>query len=471
MAELLKNIFIYGFGGILSKLVTFLLLPIITSRLSPAEYGYYDFILTISSIAAIFGMLSFETGFQRQYYKQPTDKEKDKLISSVLFAIVLFSTIVALLVFIATPLFSKVWFDNGYRIELRLACVEILASNIVLYMLCVLLYDNKPKLYAFIAVLSAVLNALLSIYFVVVLSLGVLGALLGSVLSQCIIAFVLLFVERSHIRSVYDRFVLKDVASFSFPMLPARIGSVANTYASRFLMISLFTVEMIGLYSLAVKLASAMALVHTAFQLAWTPYVYKILNQEGHKPIIIEAFKQTVFIVSIIVVVISLFSKELVSLVSNEQYLESATIVGLLCLYNGLFLVKETAEIGVKVTGKSIYVTYAYFISVAVNFIFLFILPKHFGLVGIALSLLISNIFLTYITVYFSNRLYKINFPIKMFSIVLLLTLVVVFVSILINLPLITKLLISVVVMQLWVYLNKTTLRSLYIGITKKRFN
>lgn len=468
MKELLKNFFIYGFGGILSKLVFFLLLPILTKQLTPAEYGYFDLIFTISSIASIFGMLSLETGFQRQFYLQSSDKERDVLISTILYAIVIFSAIVAAIVFFSIPLLSRIWFSGGFTKEIGVACIEILATNIVLYMQCVMRYDDKPKIYAVISVVSALLNAGLSIFFVVVLSMGVMGALLGSILSQCIISLVLLFIERKHLCIAFNKQMFKAVAAFAFPMLPARIGSVANTYANRFLMITLFSAEMIGLYALSVKLASAMTLVHTAFQFAWTPYLYKILNQEGHKPIIVEVFRQSLFVIALIVIVISLFSKELVTLVSNEQYVEASSIVGLLCLYNGLFLVKESTEIGVKVTGKSVYVTYAYFGSVAVNLLFLAILPRMLGLVGIALALLCSAIFLLYVTIYFSNRLYKIDFPLGLLTLVICITVSISLYQAYFDMPLIFKFFISVLLLFAWIIVLLPRFKKLISGFKNR---
>ena len=468
MGELIKNFLIYGVGGILTKLVGFFLLPIFTSQLLPEEYGYYDLILSISAIIGAISIMQYDAGFQKFYYTQESEKERNVLISTILFIILLLSTFAAVIFIILAPAVSSLWFKGGYVLALRLAGGEVIVSNLMMYLLCVLRYENRPKQYAVIAVSSALLNASLCILFVVYFHLGVTGALLGSLLSQTIICLIILYIERRRLEIVFDIPILKTVSKFAFPMVPARIGSVANSYANRFFMISMFTAEMIGLYSLALKLASAIGLIQTAFQLAWLPYLYKILNQEGHKKIIIDVFRQSVFAICLIVILISLFAKEIVELVSNSGYIEAYTIVGFLCLYNGLFIVKDTAEIGVKVTGKSIYVTYAYFISVAINFLFLFILPRYLGLIGIALSLLLSNISLIYLTLYFSNRLYKINFPVSLFSLILVLTILLIFVTIKVEIPIYIKILISVAVIALWGLYNKNTLLRLHNSMIHK---
>ena len=468
MGELIKNFFIYGLGGILTKLVGFFLLPIFTSQLTPEEYGYYDLILSISAIIGAIAIMQYDAGFQRYYYKQESEIEKDILVSTIFYIIVMLSSIAAILFVIAVPFVSSLWFSHGYLTALRLAGVEVVVANVLIYLLCVLRYENRPKQYAVIAVSSALLNAFLCISFVVYFHLGVTGALLGSILSQLTICLIILLIERKRLVLVFDILILKKVSMFAFPMVPARIGSVANSYANRFFMISMFTAEMIGLYSLSLKLSSAIGLIQTAFQFAWLPYLYKILNRDGHKEIIIEVFRQCVYAICLIVLLISIFAQDIVMLVSNRGYLEAYTILGFLCLYNGIYIIKDTAEIGVKVTGKSIYVTYAYFISVAINFLFLFILPRYCGLIGIALSLLLSNIVLIYLTLYFSNRLYKINFPVRLFSIVLVLTILLIFGTITVDIPIFIKILISLAIIAIWGLYNKTTLLKLHTSMIHK---
>lgn len=149
--------------------------------------------------------------------------------------------------------------------------------------------------------------------------------------------------------------------------------------------------------------------------------------------------------------------------------MNASTILGFLCLYNGLYIIKDTVEIGVKVTGKSIYVTYVFFMAVAVNFLLLFVLPHFWGLIGIALSSLISNIVLIYLTLFFSNRLYKIDFPVRTFTLLLVLIISLIFVSVSIDVSFVIKILISLSVIILWGYSNKNSLSKLHMSIISNK--
>lgn len=462
MKELIKNFLIYGFGGILTKLVGFILLPVLTTTFTIEEFGFYDLILSISTIAATISILQFEVGFQRFFYLQKNDEEKKVLISTVFSAILISSVFASLLLLSFVPAISNLWFKSNYRNELIIASIEILFTNITAFLYCVLRYDDRPKIYTSISVCSAFLNAVLIIISVKVLHIGVLGAIFSNFLTQLFITYSLLYIERKNISFVIERRILKEVSSFAFPTIPARLGSVSNAYANRFLMISMFSASMLGIYSFSVKISSVMVLLQTAFQSAWLPFLYKIINKDGHKKIISDIFLISLRVVCLISIVLTLFSEEIVRLIATDEYLESTKIIGILTLYQGLFIVKDTSEIGVKVTGKSIYVSYAFFASVIANLVLLFTLPTFFGLSGVAISLLFSNIVLLALTIYFSNRLYKIDFPIALLVIYLILTVFLTIVIPYIQISFAEKILVVAVIFVICLYAIRNKLKQIF---------
>lgn len=427
MLELLKNFIVYGVGGILSKLIVFILIPIYTSKLTPEEYGYFDLLFTVTTIAAVFGMMQMDTGFQRFYYEKDDPIYKKKLVSSTFFIINICSICTILLVLFSLNTISLKWFAGGYKGELLVVTIAILITNLYTYFLCILRFDNKPKFFALISILSAFLNALISIVLVFAFNMGVLGAVLADLIAHTTIVVLLIYIERDKLGILLNKILIKDVLKFSIPQVPARLGGVANSYINRFFMVSMFSATAIGLYSLGLKIASAIFLIQTAFTLAWKPYLYKILNKDGHKVIIRRVSTVSVVIVCSISLLLALFSRELILIVSNKTYEDACKLIGYLALYNGLFLVKETVDIGVQVTKKSQYTTYLYFMSLAVNIIGLILIPRVAGLEGVAIALLLSNVALVFSTVYVSNKLYPMKFDVILMALSILLSTILIY--------------------------------------------
>lgn len=469
MIELLKNFFIYGIGGILSKLIGFLLLPIFTSKLSPEEYGYYDLIISISTIVAIGGMLQLDAGFQQFYFKKKTDAEKVNLTSTVFSTILTLSIFVVTIFLVFVPNISELFFNGGYINELYLSSIEILCCNLLTFLFVVLRFENRPKTYSVLVLINSILYALISIVLVVIYNFRVLGILVGTIFSELFIILIILFLERTRIKFYFNTKIIKEVSQYALPIIPARIGSVANIYMNRFIMVSMFSAGMLGLYSLGVRIASIVYLIYSAFQLSWLPYLYKELNNPNHKDKIIKVFRHCTMIICLFVCIISLFAKEIVILISKEQYIGAASIIGILCLYNGLILIKETTEIGMKVTGKSASITYVYFVSLFVNLLGLYIFPKFLGIIGIALSLLMSNIVMVYLTVLFSNKLYKINYPMIWFTSLLILTILISILSSIYDFTFHIKFFVAIIALILYIITNRTFLKNITLKVLYKK--
>jgi O-antigen/teichoic acid export membrane protein len=173
-------------------------------------------------------------------------------------------------------------------------------------------------------------------------------------------------------------------------------------------MISYLSVVAIGLFSFSLKLASLIQLLNIAFIAAWNPFMFEQFKRKNNKQVFVKFLPIVACVVYSIVVTISLFSKEIVSIIAHKEFSESYKYVGALCLYFSIYIFKEIVDIGPKFIEKTKYLSYSFIISLLVNFISLFFLIKYFELKGVVLSMILSNIFLLILSWYFSNKLYYI---------------------------------------------------------------
>ncbi|MEG2243548.1 MAG: hypothetical protein RSC87_08765, partial [Muribaculaceae bacterium] len=81
--KLLKDIGIYAIGNLGSKLVTFLLVPLYTFYIRPAEYGYYDICLTAIFILIPFLSLQLRDGGFRFLIDTDDTSRKQSIVTFV----------------------------------------------------------------------------------------------------------------------------------------------------------------------------------------------------------------------------------------------------------------------------------------------------------------------------------------------------------------------------------------------------
>ena len=431
MKELIKHFFVYGIGATVGKFIALFLLPIYASIFTPDDYGTLDFILALSSILSVFGMIQIETGMQRFYFEEPTEKDQESLVSTAFTFALFCSVIISILSILLIPLVSDYYFSSQYRIELFLSFLAILPNNLLVIMLIIFRYQKRSKIYVLISLSQVLISALSAIYAVKILDYGIYGVILTSTATSYLIFIISLFILLRNMSLLhFDKVKFRQMFAFGAPQFPARLGSISNVYVNRFVMISMLSVAAIGLYSVALKIASGMQLIYTAFQLAWLPFLYELLKKESHKTELVRIYKIVLALLSYIIVTSALFAKEVVLLLTNEQYLESYRLVAVLTFYFALFILKEVVDIGVNVTKQSKYTSYIYFVSVLINIFLLLFLTPTFKLYGVAFSLLISNLVLFFLTLCVSVKLYPIHYPLFKSILILGLTFFVVILSI-----------------------------------------
>lgn len=417
MWDLVKSFFAFGLATSLEKLIAYFLLPLYTDVFSVTEYGYIDLIQVTIIIITTFSVLQFETSLQRYYYVYK-GYVKAVFISTVFNTILLCSVVTTAIALGTFGLYKNLLFGT-YNADLpfQIACLQIPFSNIIMLLLLVARFEKRSLLFSLSVISKITLTVGLTYLFIVYYEWGIKGVFGAQLLSNILIAVLLWYKNRDKVRMLFSQRIFYKMWKYAYPQIPARFGSVLSANLNRYLMIGYLSVAAIGIYSLALKIASVMQLVYTAFILAWTPFIFKQIKEANHRIVLGESLSLIACPVLFAVICISLFSQELVGLVSrSEEYQDSIHLVGGLALYFSFFIFKEIVDIGPRFKERTIYISVNYLFSLIINIILLLLLIRYWGEKGVVISMICTNIILFVSSWYFSNRLYPINFRLMRFS-------------------------------------------------------
>ena len=408
MKEFIKSFFAFGIAITFEKIIAFLLIPIYTRYFNLTEFGIIDLIFVTIALASIFAELQLETALQRYYYDF-TGLSKLRFTSTIFILIISISFLLTFLIIIFSNQISFLLFsDYKYHNLVAIASILIPFNNFSMLSLILLRFEKKNKQFVIVVLAKVILMLLTIIIFVVYLKIGILGVFIAHLAANIFSSLILFFLIKDFIIYKISKNFIKISFSYAFPQIPARIGSAFLANGNRFFMISYLSVVSIGLFSLSLKLASVIQLLNIAFITAWNPFMFEQFKIKNNKQVFVNFLPLVACLVYLIVITISLFSKEIVSIIAHKQFSESYKYVGALCLYFSIYIFKEIVDIGPKFTEKTKYLSYSFLISLLVNFISLFFLIKYFDLKGVVLSMIISNIVLLILSWYFSNKLYYI---------------------------------------------------------------
>ncbi|HOG91838.1 MAG TPA: oligosaccharide flippase family protein [Smithella sp.] len=411
LKDLAKSILIYGVASSLGKFVGLFLVPVYTRIFSPEQYGVIDLISTVVAFVSILGMVQLESSISRYYYTAKDDSERRLFISTAFWPIVLFSVFWMIIVALVADYASYLLFKTvKYKKIIIVSALTIPVSNLFSYLTVVMRYQKKPLTYSLFVIVQMLTSVGMSIWLVVYERMGIIGVFYGQLFGFVLGAAVLTFYLRFYIVFSLQMDLLKKYFRFGIPMVPAVAGSWLNAYANRFFMLGYLTLTDIGLYTVALKIASAFQLIDSAFRMAWGPFMWENFERPDHREIYKRIMKLVTIGVFFLVVVFSLFGNEVLLLLTTADYTKASSLIGMLAYSIGLGIIAQTIGLGAGITKRTEYNTVIYCISVAVNIGCLFVLVPKMGLIAVPLSLLLSTTALVALTWYNSERLYYIGF-------------------------------------------------------------
>lgn len=458
---------IYGVSGMISKFINIFLVPIYTRIFTPGDYGIISIINTTMVFVSIFIVMGLDSAAHRWYWEKDEILFRKKTISSWFWFQFLFSLVFCLLFFIFSKQLSKFFFhneENSIFFKIIALYYPFSVTNTIVNNLFRM--QRKAWFCLWYNLSFSILNILLSILLVVFLKIGVKGVLYAQVISVLFNTLFSVFVLKNWISPfLFNSTLLKKMLVYSIPLVPASLAYwVINLSGSYFLNFFKNT-EQVGIYQVGNTISSGIGLITGAFQQAIGPFSLSIKNEQQSKKIYSDILLFYILIISPICVLLNLFSYEILLFITNKNYIESYKVIPFLTY---TYLAISLSYIGM--IGSTIAMTtkpYAEAVTISaviVIILYLILIPK-FGIIGVAFSSLVSQIFIVIYIFLKSQKIYKIPYDFKnTFFIFILSFLISIFVLVIKFENYITSFFIRLILIFLFfcsLYLNKKTKSSI----------
>jgi O-antigen/teichoic acid export membrane protein len=445
MKDFFKAFLAFGLATSIEKLLGFIILPIYTRQFNKTEFGIIDMTGTVLAIASIFGLLQLETSLQRFYYEYKGLKRK-LLVSNIYIWIGVCSTGIGIIVFLFSSIISVKLFNSDiYSGLIKMISIQLPLANLSMLGLVLLRFERENIKFLIVIIIKVVFSLLFIYMFVIYLKLGMLGVFYAQVSSIFLSTALATYYVRHLFIFRWSKAMSYKNLKYALPQFPARVGSMVLGEANRFFMLGFLSLGAIGIYSVSMKIASAIQLVNVAFILAWAPFMHAQFKKENNKIVFANVFPIVVAGTFLCVCLVSLFSLEMVKLLATPEFYSSYKYIGGLALFFSLYIIKEVIDIGPKIREKTKYLSYTFLLSMIVNLASLYIFIRLFKLEGVVFSMIITNLFLIVISWFISNRLYYIPFSISNFIILIVPVLILSILNMYIDLPLLYRLLIAII--------------------------
>jgi O-antigen/teichoic acid export membrane protein len=282
LKRLVSSLAAYQLADVVSKFIAVILLPVYTRFITPQGYGVVELLangVILISILVRFGMIE---AFLRFYFTDADQGRRDALARrAVIFLLVATTIVSVILAALAAPI-SRVVLGYQDVTTLRIAVLGLWSFTNLELAYGLLRVDERLRLYATASVCNVLLTVIASVVLVVVLGDGARGLLLGNYGASTLVLFALWFKLRHQLWGGRGRSHHAErmgvLLRFGLPTVPAEASVYALSIVDRYYIFHHRSPAMAGLYSIAVKLAGAVAFIVRGFQYAWPPLAYSVTD-------------------------------------------------------------------------------------------------------------------------------------------------------------------------------------------------
>lgn len=281
LRRLTRQTFGYGIGAAVSRFAGVVLVPIYTRVLSPADYGTWGVINTVSTILSLLVFFGLDAAMARFYFETDDPEQRRRLVGTAFWTVMAWTIVLIGLAFAATPLIAaQVLGQAAYEPYLRLALLTIPFSVLQWMQLFMLRIRFALVRYNALALGNLALGAGMSVLLAAGLGYGLRGIFLGILIGYASTSLAGWWINRAMIGR-WTRPLLGPMLAMGLPLLPAGLGYWVLNYVDRWFLTRAVSAADLGLYELANKVTAGIALFTSTFQSAWGPFSYSIERREG----------------------------------------------------------------------------------------------------------------------------------------------------------------------------------------------
>lgn len=392
----------------ISFLLGFLSSPIATRLFLPEELAKLNMFSSYGSLISSICYLGLDQAFVR-FFREPPGKAGRKSLYTFCSVVPLAFSLLSFLILLpfSGALSSQIAGESDPLVFVQLC---IFSFCLVMYRFLSLCYrmEQNARLYTLQGVFYALITK------IAYLAVGLRNAEGRAAISSLTVLLALfclacLWFQRDRFSLDFyreiDRPCVRELASFSLPLLPLSLFSWLNSSANAVMLRNLMGLAENAIYSSALGIAATVNIIQTGFNAYYAPYVMEHYQDDSTRFYTIHrlmACLLTLFGLGVTLLQAPVF------LLLGSNYRGSVLFFPFLLLSPVCYCLGETVGMGVTIAKKTHWTTVIYLFSAAVNLLFCFVFIPWLGMTGAALASALSAVLTLLLRALVGEKLYPV---------------------------------------------------------------
>lgn len=418
--KLLKNISVFTFFNLVNAGIPFLLLPILTTYLSPEDYGVVDIFNSLIMLFTPIVALSIVGSIDRYYFE--IDKVNFKIFVDTIFKTAMIYGLIFISIVIVLGLFLKnyILIKLGLPIQvLILVAIYVFFTQLGEVLLAIWRVSYKTSKYGIFRVSKTVLDICLSLILIINLDFSWDGRIIPQVITAVLFGCIAIYFlnKNGFLNKGFkiDASYKKKALSYGVPLIFHSLSGYVIGISDRFFILFMEGVGHIGVYAVAYQIGMVIGLFQNSFNQAWVPFFFSSLKKESIKlNLKIVKITYLYFAFMILLVVVFYFVTPFIYKVFiGNEFQEGLHIVVWILMgygFNGMYKMVVNYLFYLKKT-KTIAITTI--ISGILNLVLNYFLIKRNGIIGAAQATAISFLVHFLLVYWLSCKYYSMPWNLK----------------------------------------------------------
>ncbi len=390
----IENFLVYGVGGVISKIVPFIMLPIVTRLMPDSTYiGINDMLSTVLQFGTAIATLGMYDAMFRMFFEGSDEKFKKNVCSTTLLFTIGSSLIIFCLMIFMRNYIARLFLDNRqYSYLIVLAAVATLIGSTNGIISAPTRMQNQRKIFLFTNTVSPILAYMISIpmilkgYFVIALPLG---TLISSIIIEIIFGILN---YRWFLPRYFDIKLLKPLLYIAVPTAPCFLVYWIFGSCDKVMITNMLGLDAAGIYSVGGKLGQMSQLIYMAFAGGWNYFAFSTMhdnNQVKERSLIFEYLGTIAFAVGAFMCA---WSHSLFKLLFVGDYVQGYIVAPYLFLAPLLQMLYQVAGNQFLIVKKTLLVPLILAVGAISNIVLNYILIPAMGIEGAAIATLIGYV-------------------------------------------------------------------------------
>ncbi len=279
----IENFFIYGIGGVISRIVPLVMVPIIVKLMPDSTYyGISDLSNTLIQLGVSLATFGMYDAMYRMFFEKEDTEYKKIVCSTTLWFTVISSIVVFILVIAFNHDISRLFLgEDGYFIVIFLSALAIISGATNNIVSAPTRMQNKRKIYLIANTIGPILSygiaipLLLNGYYLIALPLA-------TFISGFSVEICFLYLNRKWFnKQKYDKKLLVQLLKIALPLVPNMLIYWIFSSCDKIMITNILGVGDAGIYSVSSKLGHCSQIIYMAFAGGWQFFAFSTMNEEN----------------------------------------------------------------------------------------------------------------------------------------------------------------------------------------------